>query len=331
MPERSIVFAKSEHCPGIALAPNASAGALQSVPVAAHNQPNHAIGDTILTTTFTATLTDRARRERIIKFTLRRILFPLFVLAPIAYFLPKIALVYAVCGGYDVSRNAELNLSTFRRYFIGNGFPTWLLSPFNCLLDLLSLPYVNKGVFQLEDLPPAHRDEVTRLIQAANESGLVAQLEEAAKKFPRTMVFLRWYGVNMPSFLKVPAFDQPWQYIQTIGISVFNKKVSTSKHFGFLRASYRILYNLNDMTDDSAYIVVGDKINYWRENKLFIFDDTLLHQSFNETEQTRYCLFVDMIRPTPFPAVMRLVISGVRMLTHSFKFIYYQSWNVIEQ
>jgi aspartyl/asparaginyl beta-hydroxylase (cupin superfamily) len=124
---------------------------------------------------------------------------------------------------------------------------------------------------------------------------------------------------------------QPWKYIETIGISVFNKKVSTSKHFGYLRASLRILYNLNDMADDSAYIVVGNQTNYWRENKLFIFDDTLLHQSFNETDQTRYCLFVDMIRPTPFPAVMRAVVAAVRVLTQSFKFVYYQNWKVIER
>ena len=93
----------------------------------------------------------------------------------------------------------------------------------------------------------------------------------------------------------------------------------------------RILYNLNDMNDHSAYIVVGDKISYWRENKLFIFDDTLLHSSVNETNQERYCLFVDMVRPTPFPSVMRAVMSGIRLLTQSFKFIYYQNWKVIDR
>jgi hypothetical protein len=106
-----------------------------------------------------------------------------------------------VCGAYDVSRNPGLNLTTLRRYFIGNGFPTWLLSPFNTLLDLLSLPYINKGVYRLEDLPPDYQDEVKRLIQAANEANLVAQLEEAAKEHPRTMVFFRWYGVDKTTFL----------------------------------------------------------------------------------------------------------------------------------
>jgi hypothetical protein len=93
----------------------------------------------------------------------------------------------------------------------------------------------------------------------------------------------------------------------------------------------RVLYNLNQMIDHSAYIVVGEKISYWQENKLFIFEDTLLHESINETDQTRYCLFVDMIRPTPFPGVMRAFISGVRLLTQSFKFIYYQRWEVIDR
>jgi beta-hydroxylase len=288
-------------------------------------------GKPSVSTTFSAALTDKERLVRIGKYALRRFLMPVFGFGLFIYFLPKTALLYALCGAYDVSRNSGLSATTLRRYFIGNGFFTWVLSPFNSLLDLLSLPYVNKGVYRLDDLPPAYRDEVTRLIQAANESNLVAQMEEASKQHPRTMAFFRWYGVDQNTFLDAPALRQPWQYIETIGISVFNKKVSTSKHFGYLRASLRILYNLNDMTDDSAYIVVGEETNYWRENKLFIFDDTLLHQSFNETDQTRYCLFVDMIRPTPFPAVMRAVVSAVRLLTQSFKFVYYQNWKVIER
>jgi Aspartyl/Asparaginyl beta-hydroxylase len=278
-----------------------------------------------VSTTIADLLTGNALAVRVWKYTLRRVLFPLCVLAPFAYFFPKIALFFAVCGAYDVGRNSGLNLSTLRRYFIGNGFPTWVL------LDLLSLPYVNKGIYQLRDLPAAYQDEVKRLIQAARDGNLVGQLEEAAKKYPRTMIFFRWYGINKDTLFDVPAFHQPWKYIQTIGVSVFNKKVSTSLHFGSIRASLRILYNLNDMNDDSAYIVVGDTTNYWRDNKLFIFDDTLLHQSVNETDQPRYCLFVDIVRPSPFPGVMRAVVFGVGFLTQSFKFIYYQNWKVIER
>jgi len=145
------------------------------------------------------------------------------------------------------------------------------------------------------------------------------------------MIFFKWYGVNVDTFLNIAAFHQPWKYIQTIGVSVFNKKVSTSQHFGFLRATLRILYNLNDIDDRSAYITVGDKTNYWCENKLFIFDDTLMHQSFNETDKTRYCLFVDMIRPTLFPDLLVSAVSLIRALSRSVNFIFYQNWRVIER
>ncbi len=280
---------------------------------------------------FSETLTGQELFTRIWKYSVRRVLFPVCVLGPLAYFFPKIALVYALCGAYDVSRNRGLNGETLRRYFIGNGVLTWVLSPVNALLDLLSLPHVNKGIYRLEDLPQGHQEEVRRLIAAAKEADLVRQLDERSKDNQRTMVFFRWYGTNINTFLDVPAFHQPWKYIETIGVSIFNRKVSTSKHFGYLRASLRVLYNLNDMKDRSAYIVVGDKTHYWCDEKLFIFDDTLLHLSANETEQPRYCLFVDMLRPSPFPQVMRGVIALVRLLTQSFKGIYYKHWKVIER
>jgi aspartyl/asparaginyl beta-hydroxylase (cupin superfamily) len=84
------------------------------------------------------------------------------------------------------------------------------------------------------------------------------------------------------------------------------------------------------MRDRSAYIVVGGTTSYWSDNKLFIFDDTLLHLSANETEQPRYCLFVDIIRPTLLPRVMASVITVTRYLTQRFKFVYYRNWKIIE-
>ncbi len=276
------------------------------------------------------TLTGRQLFARIWKYSLRRVLFPICVLAPFAYFFPRLAIFYALCGTYDACRNRPVNAETLRRYFIGNGWGTWVLSPINILLDLLSLPYINKGVYRLADLPPAYQDEITRVIRAANDADLVRQLEERSKQNQRTMFFFRWYGANTNTSPNVPAFHQPWKYVQTIGVSIFNRRISTSKHFGYLRASLRVLYNLNDMKDDSAYIVVGDTTSFWRDNKLFIFDDTLLHLSANDTEQPRYCLFVDIVRPTLFPHLMAGVLTVVRYLTQSFKFIYYKNWKIID-
>jgi beta-hydroxylase len=267
----------------------------------------------------------------IVKFALKRIALPVVAFGPIAFFFPKLALFYAVCGLYDVARHKPVTGETVRKYFLGNGIPTWLLSPFNILMDLLTLPFINKGVYRLEDLPPAYREEVTRLIEISRKEDLVRQLEERSKDFPRTMVFFKWYGVNVDTFLNVPGFHADWKYIQTIGVSIFNKKASTSKHYGPTRVTLRVLYNLNDMDDHSAYIVVGDTTSYWREDKLFIFDDTLMHQSFNESDKPRYCMFVDILRPSYMPSVLRGFVTGTRLLTRSFNRIFYQNWKIIER
>ncbi|MGC1778118.1 MAG: aspartyl/asparaginyl beta-hydroxylase domain-containing protein [Xanthobacteraceae bacterium] len=282
-----------------------------------------------MSTTLSEPLKGRAVFTRIWKLTIRRVLFPLCVLAPFAYFFPKIALVYAICGAYDVTRNSDLKLSTLRRYFIGNGFLLWLLSPINTLLDILSLPYVNKGVYSLDDFPPAYQDEVRRLLRVTDEAELVRRLEERSQEHRRTMFSWCWYGIKSEAAVDVPGLDGPWTYVKTIGLSVFNKRTTTSPHFGWLRPTLRLLYNINDMQDKSAYIVVGNKTNYWCENKLFIFDDTLLHLSANETDQPRYCMFVDILRPTPFPRVMAAVVAFEAFLNRQFSFIRFSGWTLV--
>jgi hypothetical protein len=250
---------------------------------------------------------------------------------PLGYLFPKLTIFYVLCGIYDVARNRPLTWAVAKRYFFGNGVPTWLLSPVNILMDLLTLPYGNKGVYRLEDFPPEYQEEIRRLIRVSQQANLVGQLEQRSGEFPRTMFFFKWYGVNVNTILDVPAFHQPWNYIQTIGVSVFNKRVSTSKHFGPMRATLRVLYNLNDITDDSAYIVVGGKTNYWRDNKLFIFDDTLMHQSFNETDQLRYCLFVDIVRPSFLRTVLVSAVGVTSLFARSVNYVFYKQWKVIGQ
>jgi len=145
------------------------------------------------------------------------------------------------------------------------------------------------------------------------------------------MIFFKWYGLNVDGALKIPAFHQRWKYVQTIGVSVFNRKSSTSRHFGPLRATLRMLYNINDMTDRAAFIVVGDKSSYWCENKLFIFDDTLAHQSFNETEERRYCLFVDLTRPSLMNGVMVAIVRLICLVTRPFNRNFYRYWKVVQR
>ena len=276
----------------------------------------------------------RTRPGRRIKKVVKRLaVLAIFIAIPLAlgiYFIPIAFGIYFLLGLIDVSRNSRRTLSTLDRYFFGNGFFTWLLAPFNLLLDLLCLPYRNKGVYELTDLPKEHQEEITALLEATHERDLLAQLESKMGDKKRVMIFFKWYGKNLETSLDVPEFHQKFKYIRTIGVSIFNKRQSTGKHYGPLRISLRVLYNINNVEGKDAYIRVGNHTNYWSEKKLFIFDDTLQHRSVNQTEGLRACLFVDILRPTLFPRLTGALLTGVRLLMAPARAIFYQHWTFVK-
>lgn len=49
-------------------------------------------------------------------------------------------------------------------------------------------------------------------------------------------------------------------------------------------------------------IRVGTETCHWQEGKVMIFDETYEHEAWNDTEGLRVVLFVDVLRPTRFPA-----------------------------
>jgi Aspartyl/Asparaginyl beta-hydroxylase len=245
---------------------------------------------------------------RFFKRASKRIVLPALAI----FFIPKTFAVYLCIGLVDFARNKQRTWDMLDRYFAGNGFQTWFLSPFNLLMDILTWPYWNKKIYELSDLPQGHQDEITSIIDAAHSNGLVGKLKEQMDGKRRGMIFFKWYGKNIETSVNVPEFHRDYRYVRSIGVSIFNKKQSTGKHFGPLRVTLRVLYNINDINSEKAYIKVGNHIHYWRDHKLFIFDDTLQHQSCNESDDLRFCMFVDILRPSLFPRLMSGILTCVR-------------------
>jgi len=52
---------------------------------------------------------------------------------------------------------------------------------------------------------------------------------------------------------------------------------------------------------DQCRIRVGDEIATWDEGKSLIFDDTYEHEVWNDTDDERVVLFLDVVRPLRFP------------------------------
>lgn len=244
----------------------------------------------------------------------------------LAYYLPYLMLFYLICGAYDVGRNSNIDIKMLKRYFFGNGTPTWALAPFNILMDLLTLPYINRKVYQLHDLPIACQQEIKHILDEVKSENILDKLAGRADKVKRGMIFFKWYGRNIENSVTVPAFHKDYKFIKTIGVSVFNKKESTDEHFGPLRATLRVLYNINDVNDRDSYIKVRNLENHWCDSKLFIFDDTLSHQSFNQTDVPRYCLFIDIVRPSKSHFIVEFFVKVLGHILEKSKFIFYGSW-----
>lgn len=63
-------------------------------------------------------------------------------------------------------------------------------------------------------------------------------------------------------------------------------------------------YHLGLMVPKAASdcgIRVGDEVRHWQEGKSLVFDDSFEHEAWNNTDEVRVILFVDIVRPLKFP------------------------------
>ncbi len=254
-----------------------------------------------------------------------RILIPLAILF---YLVPIITVLFVACGILDIARHHRVTRDLAKQYFFRNGLPTWLLSPFNLFLDLISSR--NKYVYRLEDFPSGHRAEIERVLKTFddNRDEIISDIKKQMAGKKRGMLFYKWYDKNVNE--DVPAFNEDYTYIKTIGVSVFNQKESTSLHFGPLRLTLRVLYNLTAFKSDNVFIEVDGKIHYWHDDPLFIFDDTLQHRSINEEDRERYCVFVDVLRPSRFTGLQNLIMKGIQLIFIKFNGVFYKNWTFLK-
>ena len=256
----------------------------------------------------------------------RRIAIGLAVIVPALYFAPYVTLFFLVCGALDISRHFEITPQMAEKYFLGNGIPTWLLSPINLFADMLSAR--NLGIYRLEDLPSTHRAEIEACVKAFVDNGdlIKAHVAEVLGDKSRGMLTFKWFAAKQDITVRIPAFEQDYRYIKTIAVSVFNTRESTSWHFGPLRLTFRVLYNLDPIDSDDVFINVDDKTHFWKQQPLFVFDDTLFHRSVNDADQARYCLFMDIVRPNHLQPVFDMGIAGAALIASSLKTIFYKNW-----
>jgi len=249
------------------------------------------------------------------------------VLAAGLYFIPIVTILFLCTGLIDVMRNTRRDVMVFERYFRGNGIPTWLLSPFNLLTDLLC--YRNPGTYCVDDLTPAWRDEIGSVLDTfrRRKDEIVGDIDRVFEAGRRGMYVFKWYGKENPH--NIDEFKKDFKYIKTVAVSVFSGRESTSFHYGPPRLTLRVLYNLSPVRSEDIFIECGNRKHYWHDDPLYIFDDTLIHRSVNGYDARRYCVFMDIVRPTPFPRLLSTLVSVVSFAVERINSIFYKNWRML--
>lgn len=258
-----------------------------------------------------------------------KIFFHILILLLISLYIPRVMLFYFICGAIDFYRSQVFELENIKRYFLGNGMLTWVLSPFNLLIDLLS--YKNKYIYTFNELPQECQDELYSIFEIAKDNPkFIEEMNVRMNNKNRGMMFFKWYGKNINNSFHIPEYHKEYKWVNTIGVSVFNRNQRTSIHYGPLRVTLRVLYNLVQIQNDNIYIQVGNFKHRWHDNPIFIFDDTLVHQSVNDSDNLRYVLFIDILRPTSNIKILKYILNVLQFFLISINKVFYKNWDIIK-
>jgi beta-hydroxylase len=102
--------------------------------------------------------------------------------------------------------------------------------------------------------------------------------------------------------------------MKTAMISILSPRKHIPAHRGPYKGVLRYHLGLIVPEDaESCRIRVGGDHRHWEEGRSMVFDDTFDHEVWNDTDETRVVLFVDVMRPLPFPesAINEGIVSAI--------------------
>jgi beta-hydroxylase len=99
-------------------------------------------------------------------------------------------------------------------------------------------------------------------------------------------------------------------HLQTAMFSIVAPGYHIPPHRGVTKGVIRIHLGLIvPKRSEQCFIRVGDQVRHWEEGKCIVLDDTYDHEVWNNTEELRVVLFIDVERPLPLAG--RLLNKGL--------------------
>ena len=210
---------------------------------------------------------------------------------------------------YRLMSKAGVGLITLAEWFIDR------VSSEETFYDTQKFSWVEK----IEAMAP----EIMRELEAVMHSyEVIPQLKDLSAEQERIVTGNRWksyffYAYGQPVEKNIKNCPQTVQALHQIPgmvtafYSILEPNTQLIPHRGTYKGVLRYHLALKvpaDVTD--CALKIGNETRHWQTGSSLVFDDSYLHEAWNNTGEVRVVLFVDFIRPLPFPlsAVNRSII-----------------------
>lgn len=186
------------------------------------------------------------------------------------------------------------------------------------LLDRTAFPWLP----MLEAGTPSIRSEVDRLLVHRD---LLPNLQDISKDQESITTDDRWKAYFLYAFglrseanaVRCPLTSALLKRIPGL-VTAFFSVLAPGKHIpqhrGVYRGLVRIHLGLKVPKGEGCRMVIDGHRVTWQEGRAFVFDDCYQHEVWNDTDEERVVLLLDVLRPLPAPVQMlnRALVRAVR-------------------
>ncbi len=195
------------------------------------------------------------------------------------------------------------------------------MAPYNLLMDCFSkLP--NKPLLDCNDIQGLdvlrnNWEIIRNEAVALSDQGAIKRSEKLDDagfnsffKFGWTRFYLKWYGDALPSAERdCPKTVALLKQVPDVKAAMFAKLPSgglLTQHRDPFAGSLRYHLGLSTPNSDDCFILIDGCKHVWRDGEDVLFDETFIHEAYNNTERDRIVLFCDVRRPMRYAWVNRL-------------------------
>ena len=194
------------------------------------------------------------------------------------------------------------------------------------VFDVASFPFLQ----QVEERKGILRQETEALLQ--NEGAIpsfqhITQLPEGGRKTEVDDDWKNWllflYGKKFhdncracPGITRMLEEDIPG--VQTALLSILHPHTRIKAHVGELNGMLRLHVPIIIPEGGKCGLKVGDRVLNWAEEDLIVFDHSVEHYAWNDSDEIRVILIVDFLRDTAFPwsAVSKLAVFALTQTSY---------------